>query len=212
MALLVLLVIAVAGITAWKVLQIDHTSSTTTSTSKAGEAGGCATSTAQPSVDQAIRAESRAAFVARGFSAQWFDKHFQLTSAQTTPNTTQTTLTWRVCVGDYTTSLQYFHHLNGNSNTTTLATPAHDIVHVLSKADADAALTKCGGLTASTTVAFDTIAQSGAPFPSQTRLYFSGSTSTAPKNSAQNITSRSTDYVNIDLETGKCFVTTTYLN
>jgi hypothetical protein len=203
----------------------------------ASDTTGCVNPPKKVFVDASIVTEGRAAFLAKGFSATWFDKHFQpissttnidaLTDASTgwkPKSQAVTILKYQMCVDDYTVSVNYNHADDANSKSSvSITAPAHDIHHVISAKDAENDLVKCGGKLATPPLnglTFRDNQDSGAAFPNQTRLYLSGGIPSTSNNSAAegNLSQSPTSFqggivkisvANIDIETGKCFVTTT---
>lgn len=182
-------------------------------------------------IDHSIISEARMAFIAKGFSGSWFDQHLQLQNAEThtgisfdpskgCQNEIITSLTYKISVNEYSFEIKYDHSDDGNSNSfVEIYAPTHDINQVISSNQAKEALKNCGGtLIGSSNIVFQDIEDSGALFPNQTRLYMKQSLSDKSSNAGNVILALAVPggksgiitvkTANVDLETGKCFITT----
>ncbi len=198
------------------------------------ETQGCSHVTASNvNVDPNILSEARAAFIAKGFTGSWLDKHTVVKSVDTHTNISEdqatgwkpqnekiTLLLYRVCVNEYSFQIGYDHSDDGKTNSfAEIYSPTHDINQVLTTDQAKAALSNCGAkLFGKPNVVFQNVSESGALFPNQTRLYMQD---TVVNNDRGLVPPKAgtadgkifggivtTQTANVDLESGKCFITT----
>lgn len=233
--LLLLIILVAAGLAGSYIWKQHHRGSITEPvvTHVPGKASGCSQSAKIPQVAEPILVEAKKAFIAKGFTSAWLDQHFQLTDAVSNANTINdpsikwevkphatTILSYQMCVGNYNVTVRYQHSDDGSSKSfAEIYAPTHDINSVVTQRAAEASLAKCGGELSgsfSDSVIFRDIEDNGALYPKQTRLYVQGTVpdssgasngSSAPLGGQGGIRKMTDTYV--DLETGKCFQTTT---
>ena len=236
-ALIFVLFIALGltGYYVWHQKSQQYTSVKSPTTHSATTTHGCSQPAPSVKVDDSIASAGKAAFVTQGFSSKWINQHIQLVASRTDNGygpkgpELDTTLTYRICVDtDKVVSLTY--ESTSTSKSLSLPPPSyapvHDINHVISLKQAEQNLVKCGGVLdkpATDSLSFTDIEDSGTPFTHQTRLYLIGSIpinsktsgtvdpgtsiksgTTPPTPSKSEITQKA----NVDLETGKCVVST----